>query len=72
LKWDANKEPDLKGYEVVWRDTTEPFWTHVIPVGNRTTYTAKGLSKDNVYFGVRAIDKSGFRSPVAFPVPATK
>jgi Zn-dependent M28 family amino/carboxypeptidase len=72
LKWDANTEPDLKGYEVVWRDTTDPFWTHVIPVGNRTTYTAKGLSKDNVYFGVRAIDKSGFRSPVAFPVPATK
>jgi hypothetical protein len=42
----------------------------VIPVGNRTTYTAKGLSKDNVYFGVRAIDKSGNRSPVAFPAPA--
>ena len=30
LKWAANKEPDLKGYEIVWRATTDPFWTHVI------------------------------------------
>jgi len=70
LKWSPNTEPDLAGYEVVWRSTTDPTWTHVIPVGNVTDYTAK-LSKDNVYFGVRAIDKSGFRSPAAFPVPAT-
>ena len=71
LKWDANHEPDLKGYEVVWRNTTDPTWTHVIPVGNRTSITLN-LSKDNVYFGVRAIDKSGNRSPAAFPVPAEK
>jgi hypothetical protein len=70
LAWAANTEPDLKGYEVVWRATTDPDWTHVIPVGNVTTFTAKGLSKDNVYFGVRAIDNDGFRSPVAFPFPA--
>jgi hypothetical protein len=69
LRWSPNSEPDLAGYEVVWRSTTDPTWTHVIPVGNVTDYTAK-LSKDNVYFGVRAIDKSGFRSPAAFPVPA--
>ncbi len=24
LKWDANKEPDLAGYEIVWRETTSP------------------------------------------------
>jgi hypothetical protein len=27
------------------------------------------LSKDNVFFGVRAVDTAGHRSPVAFPVP---
>jgi hypothetical protein len=70
LKWAANTEPDLKGYEIVWRTTTDPDWTHVIPVGKRTSDT-DNLSKDNVYFGVRAINKSGFRSPVAFPAPAT-
>jgi hypothetical protein len=71
LAWAANTEPDLAGYEVTWRETTDPTWTHVIPVGNVTTFTAKGLSKDNVYFGIRAINNSGLRSPVAFPAPAT-
>ena len=37
LKWDANPEPDLAGYEVVWRESTDPLWTHSIPVGNVTT-----------------------------------
>jgi hypothetical protein len=27
------------------------------------------FSKDNVFFGVRAVDKTGHNSPVAFPVP---
>ena len=54
----------------MWRATTDATWTHVIPVGKRTSYTAKGLSKDNVYFGIRAIDRAGNRSPAAFPVPA--
>jgi Zn-dependent M28 family amino/carboxypeptidase len=69
LRWDANPEPDLAGYEVVWRETTDPLWTHVIPVGNVTTYTAK-ISKDNVFFGVRAVDRDGNRSPVSFPRPS--
>jgi hypothetical protein len=72
LKWRANREPDLKGYEIVYRDTTAPRWQHTIAVGKRTSYTVKGLSKDNVFFGVRAIDRTGHRSPVAFPVPAEK
>jgi hypothetical protein len=68
LTWAPNHEPDLKGYEIVWRATTDPTWTHVIPVGKRTRVTVP-LSKDNVYFGVRSIDKSGNRSPAAFPTP---
>jgi hypothetical protein len=69
LSWKANPEPDLAGYEVVWRESTEPLWTHTIPVGNVTTYTIPDLSKDNVQVGVRAVDRRGFRSPVAFPIP---
>jgi hypothetical protein len=70
LKWDANPEPDLAGYEVVWRESTAPLWEHTIPVGNVTTFTIPDLSKDNVQLGVRAVDRDGYRSPVAFPVPA--
>jgi hypothetical protein len=69
LTWKANPEPDIAGYEVVWRESTEPLWTHTIPVGNATSYTISGLSKDNVQVGVRAVDRDGYRSPVAFPVP---
>ncbi len=69
LKWDANKEADLAGYEVVWRDTTSPVWTNSRSVGNVTSYTVKGMSKDNYFFGVRAVDKQGNKSPVSFPRP---
>jgi hypothetical protein len=66
LDWAANPEPDLAGYEVVMRETTSPVWTSAIPVGNVTSVTLN-ISKDNVQFGVRAVDTSGNRSPVGFP-----
>lgn len=69
LQWDANAEPDLAGYEIVWRETTSPVWTNSRWVGNQTTFTAKGMSKDNYFFGVRAVDREGNRSPVSFPRP---
>jgi Zn-dependent M28 family amino/carboxypeptidase len=69
LKWEASKDADLAGYEVVWRDTTSPVWTNSVFVGNATSYTAKEMSKDNYFFGVRAIDTAGNRSPVVYPRP---
>ena len=69
LKWDTNTEPDLAGYEIVWRDTTAPVWTNSKAVGNVTSFTMKGMSKDNYFFGVRAIDKDGNRSAVTYPKP---
>jgi hypothetical protein len=41
----------------------------VIPVGDTTAHEA-GLSKDTVFFGVRAVGRSGLRSPAAFPDPS--
>jgi Zn-dependent M28 family amino/carboxypeptidase len=69
LKWDANTEPDLAGYEIVWRDTVSPVWTNSRAVGRVTSYTMPGMSKDNYFFGVRAVDRQGNRSPVSFPRP---
>ncbi|MGW3030163.1 M20/M25/M40 family metallo-hydrolase [Streptomyces sp. NPDC001178] len=68
LVWTRGTEPDLAGYEIVWRETTAPEWTHVIPAGDVTAYEVD-LSKDNVFFGVRAVNRAGLRSPVAFPSP---
>ncbi|HEY0080128.1 MAG TPA: M28 family metallopeptidase [Pyrinomonadaceae bacterium] len=69
LQWAANAEPDLTGYEILWRETTEPTWTHARAVGRVNTYTMTGMSKDNYFFGVRAVDSQGHRSPVAYPRP---
>jgi hypothetical protein len=68
LRWQGGTEPDLAGYEVVWRESTEPNWTHGVLVGPVTSVTVD-ISKDNVQFGVRAIDRDGHRSPAAAPVP---
>jgi len=72
LRWDKNNEPDLAGYEIVWRETTDAVWTNSKPVGNVTTFTMKGMSKDNYFFGVRAVDKGGNKSPVTYPRPQTR
>jgi hypothetical protein len=68
LRWLRGTELDLAGYEVVWRETTSPEWTRVIDVGDVTSVTLD-ISKDNVFFGIRAVDADGHRSPVASPQP---
>jgi hypothetical protein len=55
-------------YEVVWRATTSPEWEHALGVGGATRATLK-LSKDNVIFAVRAVDRRGHRSLPVVPVP---
>jgi len=87
LKWSANTDADIAGYEIVYRDTTAAEWTNSIPVpvegvsnaltaaasgaGGQAdmTYIVKAMSKDNYFFGVRAVDKAGNRSPVSYPRP---
>ena len=66
LSWNANPEPDLAGYQVVMRETTDADWTSTIDAGNVTSITLD-ISKDNVQFGLRAVDQAGHLSPVAFP-----
>jgi hypothetical protein len=68
LRWDASTEPDLAGYRIVWRDTTAPLWQNHKDVGLVTRATLP-LSKDNVVFGVQAIDKDGNVSVASYPRP---
>jgi hypothetical protein len=69
LRWEANREPDLAGYQIVWRETTAPFWQHKLSIGNVTRYTVKRVSKDNYLFGVQAVDKDGNVSVATYPKP---
>lgn len=69
LTWQANTEPDLASYRIVWRDTTAAQWQGSQFVGNVTSITMP-LSKDNVFFGVQAVDKDGNISVASYPMPA--
>ncbi len=69
LQWGPSSEPDFDHYEIVWRDTTEPVWTHSKAIGREAKYTVPEMSKDNSFFGVRAVGRNGFKSPVGYPRP---
>ena len=66
VAWDASNEPDVVGYEIVWRDI-DVAGLDRLPVrpGRVTRGEVIDLSKDNIMIGVRAVDAQGNRSPVA-------
>lgn len=70
LKWTrptADQAPNLAGYRVHWRLTTEPQWTHSRWVGDVTEFTLANTIIDNYFFGVSAVSSDGAESPVVFP-----
>jgi len=58
---------NLAGYRIYWRLTTEPQWTNSIYVGDVTEHTLNNVVIDNYFFGVAAVSKEGYESPVVFP-----
>jgi len=66
LTWDAS--PGAASYEVLWRATMSPEWEYAQNVGGATRATLQ-ISKDNVIFGVRALDAAGHRSLAVVPTP---
>jgi Zn-dependent M28 family amino/carboxypeptidase len=68
VRWRPSPEPDVAGYEVVWRETTAATWQHVQDAG-KAEELVLALSKDDWHFGVRAYDEAGYRSPVTFAGP---
>ncbi len=71
LRWSACPEPDVAGYEIVWRSTTGATWTHAKDVGT-VLEVRLPMSKDDYFYGVRAYDRDGYVSPVAFAKAAQK
>ncbi len=55
-------------YEIVSRASTESLWSGAIDAGRSTSIHLK-ISKDNVLFGICAVDADGHKSPAAFPLP---
>lgn len=69
LQWKTNSEPDIHGYEIVWRKFHQPFWEYSRFAGDTTRVTLEGVSKDNYQFGVRSVDQYGHKSPAVYPLP---
>lgn len=67
LSWRANPEADIAGYEIVWRETTAPYWQGAEFVGN-VTRASVPISKDDYLFSVRAVGAGGQRSMATYPL----
>jgi hypothetical protein len=70
LTWrrpDPKQAPNLAGYKLYWRLTTDPRWAQSRWIGDVTSYTLKNVMIDNYFFGVAAVAKDGTESPVVFP-----
>jgi hypothetical protein len=72
LSWKAPEgAPAGLHYELLWRETTAADWQYVQPVpaaaGAEPVTLTVPVSKDNVIFGVRAVDAAGHRGLVATP-----
>ena len=66
VSWAADEDPDRAGFEILWRETTEPRWQVYDFATTATEATLKGISTDNHFFAVRAVGKNGARS-IAVP-----
>ena len=66
LTWEPSA--GATAYEVIWRATNAADWEYVQSVSSGTRATLK-VSKDNVIFGVRAVDAAGHRGLPVVPDP---
>jgi hypothetical protein len=66
LAWSADEDASRAGFEILWRETTDPRWQVYDFVAAGTEYVLKGVSTDNHFLAVRAVGKDGARS-IAVP-----
>src|SRR5690606_15480905 len=66
LSWTPVQDPDLAGYKIYWRLTTEPQWTRWVFVGDVNEYVLENVIIDNYVVGVAAVGRDGNESVVVF------
>jgi Peptidase family M28 len=62
VSWTAEDDPERAGFEILWRETSEPRWTVYDFAAAPGETVLKGVSTDNHFFAVRAVGKNGARS----------
>jgi hypothetical protein len=66
VEWTADDDAGRAGFEILWRETTEPRWQVFEFVEKPGETVLKGVSTDNHFYAVRAVGKNGARS-IAVP-----
>jgi hypothetical protein len=66
VSWEAPEDAERAGFEILWRETTEPRWQVYSFVEKAGETVLKGVSTDNHFFAVRSAGKNGARS-IAVP-----
>ena len=66
VSWSAEEDPERAGFEILWRETTEPCWQVYDFAASPGETVLRGVSTDNHFFAVRAVGKNGARS-IAVP-----
>lgn len=66
VSWSAEDDPERAGFEILWRETTDPRWQIYDFVASPGVMILKSVSTDNHFFAVRAVGKNGARS-IAVP-----
>ncbi|HXY26285.1 MAG TPA: M28 family metallopeptidase [Candidatus Acidoferrum sp.] len=66
VSWAADDDAERAGFEILWRETTDPRWkVFDFATGSGET-VLKDVSTDNYFFAVRSVGKNGARS-IAVP-----
>jgi len=66
VSWSAEDDPERAGFEILWRETTEPRWQVHDFAASAGETVLRGVSTDNHFFAVRSVGKNGARS-IAVP-----
>jgi len=66
VSWAAEEDAERAGFEILWRETSEPRWTVYEFAAAPGETVLKGVSTDNHFFAVRSVGKNGSRS-IAVP-----
>jgi hypothetical protein len=66
VSWSAEADAERAGFEILWRETTEPRWQVYDFAASPGESVLRGVSTDNHFFAVRAVGKNGARS-IAVP-----
>ena len=62
VSWSAPDDPQRVGFELLWRETTNPRWSVFAFAKTPEKFVFKGVSTDNYFFAVRSVGKNGARS----------